>query len=608
MEAANKLESKSLCGKKMTIALILSLALAPAFSANAQSELDLRYGASQSVDPPPDSIPVADGESLSLERGVLELKVTDIALKGNNDLPVELSRRFDTNVLTQRQQRGPLGNWELALPQITVVHPKIHGWRTSDPARPYKNCSVASGALAPPSRAAAGDESKFEPLSYWTPPTVRGVNDEGMLIYRDVAGDEPRGGAKHYWRTSGLAFASCLDTLVNAGTAYPTNEGYLLRTPEGFSYYFNWIATKSSVRSYTTYVPVGAPSGTIYSAYMDLVTIAIYPTRIEDRNGNWVSFSYSNSSDQPVKLNGITSSDGRSIQLSYDDRGYLVAATTNSRTWRYEFDNSPTYRSLISVTNPDGSAWKYSGNPLTRLMPFDPYRGSCITTDVWSAPRDSDTIDIEPSNTTSYNVQTPTGASIEYKFAPTILGRSGVPKSCYVTSWISTPFFGFVQEPAIAVFERQISLVRKTMTGPGISPLVWKYGYLGRIGWLPFKDGFTRTRIVNPDGSLEVYQYGNTYKHNEGLLLRHEKSDNFTSSITTYSYELGQTNSQFPKRIGMSPMLVDDGYASTHLRPLIRRATVIRGSTFQWDVPANCNGATCLDSYGRPTQVVKSSW
>ena len=54
---------------------------------------------------------------------------------------------------------------------------------------------------------------------------------------------------------------------------------------------------------------------------------ALYVTRVEDRHGNWVQYNYANTHAEPVKLTSITSSDGRSITLTFS--GTRVASATN---------------------------------------------------------------------------------------------------------------------------------------------------------------------------------------------------------------------------------------------------------------------------------------
>jgi len=79
-------------------------------------------------------------------------------------------------------------------------------------------------------------------------------------------------------------------------------------------------------------------------------------TRLEERDGNFVNFSYTDS-----LLTSITNNEGQSISFAYDYTGNLTTVTdaiaTPSRSWTYTYDGSGN---LKQVTDPLGGLMKYT--------------------------------------------------------------------------------------------------------------------------------------------------------------------------------------------------------------------------------------------------------
>jgi hypothetical protein len=80
----------------------------------------------------------AFGDRINLQNGALSFSVTDVSLRGNNALRVELTRTFTTKTRSGAsrgsQGSGPnpldaaLGDWELDLPHVAGVFPRSTGW------------------------------------------------------------------------------------------------------------------------------------------------------------------------------------------------------------------------------------------------------------------------------------------------------------------------------------------------------------------------------------------------------------------------------------------------------------------------------------------------
>lgn len=84
-----------------------------------------------------------------------------------------------------------------------------------------------------------------------------------------------------------------------------------------------------------------------------------YPSRITDRNGNWMAISYSFFGNT-FGVSGVTTSDGRTLTYSYDGAGMIKSVTDGLRTWNYKVEGG----FLTEVTRPDNAVWKFAYNPL----------------------------------------------------------------------------------------------------------------------------------------------------------------------------------------------------------------------------------------------------
>ncbi len=90
---------------------------------------------------------------------------------------------------------------------------------------------------------------------------------------------------------------------------------------------------------------------------------AWYTTRMVDRNGNTMNFTYANIGSA-YGVTGVTTSDGRTVTFNYQN-GVLFSVTSGSRTWGYAFTpvaGFPGQFFLSAVTRPDSTQWAYEYN------------------------------------------------------------------------------------------------------------------------------------------------------------------------------------------------------------------------------------------------------
>lgn len=123
---------------------------------------------------------------------------------------------------------------------------------------------------------------------------------------------------------------------------------------------------------------VFSKDGTVYTfdhhvASFDEITFtprrnhAWYPTRIEDPNGNYLTFTYhTEQNGSHALVDQITASDGRVVDFTYvglsTSNPRLTGITANGRTWTYEYTQirDTSHYQLTRVVRPDGLDWEYS--------------------------------------------------------------------------------------------------------------------------------------------------------------------------------------------------------------------------------------------------------
>lgn len=617
----------------------ISAASAPCFAQYAGAGVDLRFDTLLKQQDRNKTTPGNEfGDQHSLESGSLSFNVVDVAISGNNNLTVEFRRTLLATDSRKSVNQGAwgypadrLGDWSPVLPRIEGTYDVLAGWITSDSTRPTKNCSVAlaSQVIPPP-----GVEYPqiFRAHMFWNPPTVHYPDgSSGLLTYNDNQGlPVPPAGGPYFWVTASHDVASCIPTLKNVNSAsadaeerrFGQGEGYLVTRPDGTRYWFDWMALVSKLPSYSTALFCGSVelngcTSQPYAVVLQQATLALYPTRVEDRFGNWVTYSYSNKANEAIKLDRIQSSDGRVIDIGYVS-GYVRTVAANGRTWTYIYDDNPDAvpgfqplmpARLTEVRNPDSSSWKYSGIS----HPYSPPPSISWPCDdlAWMSTVNPDTTAASDTDFTGYTVESPSGARAVFRVGVVLLGRSAVPASCY-QSGAGSP--GDVRQPLAPRYflgGYRYALTGKKVTGPGLTPAVWKYHYQSDIGFAPMSPGTSRTKVLNPDGVLDIYTFGNTYGVDEGLLLAHTRSANqqiVLSEANTYVVGLPVTGG-FPRLVGFYPYALDRA-PSTLLRPKLNSTKVVQSTVFKWEVNSNCGStgaAICLDELARPIRVTKSS-
>jgi hypothetical protein len=543
----------------------------------------------------------------------LSFRHADISLLGNSALPVALVRSLGVAHKDLPVRDQAFADWELDIPRLSGVFstdwPELRCSQQSRPPAKTVYTSDSQGSTHP---------IDFAPSDYWHGNHAH-MPGGGEMLLAGESTPRPSSGGPYRWVTSSLVGFSCLPSILNG-----SGEGFLAVAPDGTRYWFNWMAQyqEPELRKMRLLVPGSAenplPNWIPVSGRISRKRNVLYATRIEDRFGNWVVYSYSNAANQPVRLDRISASDGRAITLAYNSSGYISGASDGTRIWGYEYNNG----SLSSVVLPDSSRWILDLNGLTSAE---------IHYDGDLPQKQCGALIVYIGGGGIGRITHPSGAVGEFEVAPVHQGRSNVPRICEnYTQPTNHP------GDDVALFPRDyvlLGITRKKVTGPGLQPMEWSYG-AGSVGsWIegsgPYCNtldcaapkclsdacaGTRATVVTGPGGQWLRYTFGNSYRYNEGKLLKVERgtsANNITTILRTETttYELAQSGLPFPTPIGTSPQSRGDGFTAEYLRPQRSKVIAQDGATFNWTVASTCNGNNtyCFDRFARPTSVTKSN-
>ena len=545
------------------------------------------------------------GDRVNLYRGTLEFVQTDVSLEGNNALPVAVTRKLTTG------SRGNLGQglfseWELDIPRMSGIFNKNVGWvrQTAPGSTTNQRCSNFG---APPDTAKTANGVYYRAREYWQGNFLHvpgGGQQEVLLRDPAVNTNVPDDGASTPLVTTGLWSIRCLASLASTTASTPTQdqgEGFLAISPDGTRYRFDWLVT----RDQTPLTKVSTAAG----AHLSIARqeVQIFPTLITDRFGNTVSYTYDTT--DKAKVLSIQSSDGRSLSFTYEAGSHRIKTVTDgTRTWTYNYAPvvipNPAYvwTSLMSVVQPDGSAWDFSGMHL----PFGIQLSFNGIVDIEiEAPEQQENVAGECdagainglTNPGAYGEMVhPSGAKGRFWLTPTEHGRNGVPDNC-IGDGIPNSVGKALKSRMSTVF----ALTKKEIWGPGLPTMTWLYSYdTFYPGWLSCAvcTGYPATVLVtDPEGDVTRHTFGNTFQVNEGQPLKVESGWNGSSALRTV--ETRYSNA-FPNPVGISEQDAGDGGTTTRHVPVDRRVTTQQGTTFTYLVNS-------FDGKARPTSVTRSS-
>lgn len=602
--------------------LLLALGLlALSASAHAQSagkapweEYGKRIKASEAITP---LGPNLFGDQVSLSNGALSFSVTDVSLPGNSDLPVALTRSYQVRDWRYRIADGMMLDWDLDVPSISAIH--AGPW--VDNSGGQSRCSVPG---PPPSPT---QYPGLHAIDFWQGAQLNlpGVSSGEMLTRRAEA-PQPSTGGPWIWMTNDQVHFSCLPTIQNG-----TGEGFLAITPDGTRIWFNRMAQHHEPwmrRGHQTVIQGGAPLS--YEA--TIRRNVLLATRVEDRFGNWVTYTYTNGPTERARLTQITANDGRTLTLTYNAQGAVSNVSDGTRSWTYAYGTTGAGRgTLTQVTLPDASQWSIQFGALTdaEILQTEVFQSGEIyrTCTMNELPLNLGT---EPVGTVTH----PSGATGAFRVSLVEHGRSKVPVTCSnVTTLSGMPPGGGNDKnddtPFFPIKYYAYSLKTKTITGPGLPQADWTYAYnsgasfvyqAGATFQYPVCDtsrwlecitppcqsdacaGRSTTVVTGPGGSWIRYKHGNTFQYDEGKLISVEEGTGDTNILrtTTYAYDLNFTDGAYLKRWGIGQRGNGDSFPNEYHRPQVRVTTTQQGQVFTWR-------ADSFDAFARPLQATRFS-
>ncbi len=593
------------------------------------------------------------GDTVDLYTGRLSFHQVDISLPGSSVLPMLLSRSFaprdpvvvgEGSNLDIPENDQPFGDWTLDIPRVGGVFAHMLNGSVRGPNGILINPGTmygwsdqrCSGLRVPPYI------GEFAPAEYWYG-LQADMPGGGELLAPTTGLQMPTDGPTYRWVTTSRTWFSCLPTIKNAG-----GEGFLAIDQNGTRYWFDWMAkfkepTLLKSFNYSFSSPTGG-SEEVYEQEMLRRRNMLYATRIQDRFGNWIAYTYSNAADQPIRLDAIDSSDGRKVVISYNSIGRIVSASTNGRVWTYSY--TADGQSLTNVNLPDGSGWVYNFRNYVNYMLVDKsYVSSCNYPGIILNASDF------TNSGSVLSVTHPSGARGEFELRPKLHGRSNVPQVCLPAAGSENPEIGADYSDYVRFYWAN-SLVRRKISGAGLNEMQWIYtykasqtpaeaaafinhpvNYTAPGSWAarpytysrladegkPITDistyiivdpictssacaGSVSTEVNGPNDWVR-YTYGNSYRYNERILLKKEISglNSSVSRVENYDYELGLNNLPYQPVIGASRQYQGDGLTETRLRPLRMKNIKQDNTDYYLRIDA-------FDSFARPTLTTESSF
>ncbi|MEV5117776.1 wall-associated protein [Stenotrophomonas indicatrix] len=533
------------------------------------------------------------GEQVNLYDGSISFKATDISLPGNGILAMALNRSYADSDSSSRE--SPFGNWALDIPSLSGVYGDLPETEAAGYWMPAARCSKVA---APPALDVWNRRQTqivaFDTHTYWDGVrlSLPGGGGEPVLGGSgDPRQPQPQFGEPAPWNTKGGWAFTCLTALKSG----QPGQGFLGHAPDGTRYYFDWMV--ASPTTGTTLQPYGPES----NALLKRKKVFLYPSQIVDRFGNWLRYEWNGD-----RLQRMVASDGREISLAYTANGLIASATAAGRTWTYGYTEAGDLR---TVTLPDGNQWVYNLAPLPVTHKLPEFIGQNIWEYMEYPATCARVSKIVPTEITM-TVQHPSGALGTFLFRPFRHGRKNVSLDCqtsgdnhlFADGWNYTP-----------IYRDAMSLVAKTISGPGMPTAQWTYQYTNLdgayaqdLGGPAIPPGQAEPKITTetlPDGVVRVYEFGKEVAYNDGLLLSTTtRSGGSVVRVDRNNYypDAQLDSAPFPKEAGK-----DFKYGASDLKAHYNRP--VQSTVVEQDGVQFTRTVQAFDAFAREVTVVEGN-
>ena len=530
------------------------------------------------------------GDETNYFNGTTSFKVTDVSIPGNSKLPVAIGRTH--SVGEQRPDgAGLFGEWDLDIPYMTGIYATGFAWQVEGP-NPHNRCSGVSptGWYRPPTVQNTDPSvpfwrpGLFEGREYWSGNSLHIPGQGDQAILQPDAGytRRPQDGNTYRWTTTGNWFLSCSPSLASG----QPGEGFVALSPDGTRYHFNWM----SGRKYAPLDRSERVGNQTLVFNLARQKVFLYPTRVEDRFGNWVRYDWSGD-----RLTGIVASDGRSLSLTYVQAGTndnaswkIQSVSDGTRTWRYRYTQ---YGYLDRVTLPDGTAWE-----LTTASAIVNYQVNYYASVSNCNPRP-----LPVDQTYRYVMRHPSGAQASFDFKAIEHGRTYAP----ICQWDNESHMDANEAPSM--YYHAMSLVKKRIEGAGALPREWLVSYSAPVG---SRENCTScptpsktVSVTDSSGKFARYTFGTRYGRSEGKLQRVERGANALSILSTEATTYDDdpvASAPFVRFVGYPGHYRGADMKTGRVEPTKSRVITRDGATFTHETET-------FDSYARPLILRKAS-
>ncbi|MCO7226578.1 RHS repeat domain-containing protein [Pleionea sp. CnH1-48] len=304
------------------------------------------------------------GDQIDPSSGSISFTQTDISIPGNSGLPVAITRTLSDPDSWFRETRE-FENWSLSIPHVrsTYITDKTGNaknayWAVGQACSRRLNSNptfsryVSYSSYSLQTQAYQGSKD-----SYWNGDTVS-IPGHGSVKLTEKPGDSSY---KRYnnrnWNVECITNSDGTEgfkiTLDN-GVTYTMGKQRTVKSIKPFNLSPVFSLTPCNGTSRPCPMEAVGPSDPDSTVQYPQYFVFMQATRIEDRFGNWVNYSYHNDG----RLQKITSNDGRSINVYYSGQR-ISSVSANGKSWRYYYDDYRV-KTLKTVVRPDNKEWNFS--------------------------------------------------------------------------------------------------------------------------------------------------------------------------------------------------------------------------------------------------------
>lgn len=308
--------------KKFYVAILFSL-LATISSSLQAAEAPPQLGTSYEINP--NKVSDAPSERIDPFTGTVSYEVLETMLPGDGGMDIIVSRAFNKNPYPSAGSAASAYNWEISVPRI------------------YMNATVTSNACQNPNPGTALINGNFVARPYLGITLTMPMESVRSFVRQ----------ADNTWITNDLWKADCIAT--SDGKA---GNGFRVTAPDGRVIFFT-----------ENYIPQGNVATLTYNPQQYV------PSKMRDRNGNEILYTYVTDARKNRHVQKIYSTDGREVVFTYETApGWtsganilrLLSFTNGTGTWTYQYASN----GLLSVVQPGGgtTSYTYNGNPASDLF------------------------------------------------------------------------------------------------------------------------------------------------------------------------------------------------------------------------------------------------